>query len=510
MSSLREGFIPKKAVIKILLFLGVFFSCTTMPPVDPEPSVESAEAGAEDAGLDGEAPEEAESGELPGEEAPSGSDASGGDLSLADEIPDVNLPHQEKEPEEDAGKLDEPFLDFPETTDAPLLPGEVPGSGLEEPAAPALDGVPEILQNIEEVPSGSATPPFGELLPPASPPPPPPPPPPAPAPEPVREPPALPPVIGPPEEAVPPRAREPVPAPENPVPEPPARTPAPLVPEELVFSRVVRAAVGQIVEIPFRGAGWVYLGELSSRRGLAYDSRRLDPEGQSFIFRCETPGTYILKFYRQDFIKDYILNDHVQVIVGEAPETAGIGLFNPPVDRGRVIAEPRWPPLDREREELSREPRPGPAEGGETAARTPPPETAASGTVEGASPAQETVSGTLPGAVPESGGSEGTPADAHEDSPPNDYVRRATEEYNAGRIVQALSIMDGFRRRFPGGTGEAWWLMGQLLEANSPARDIKLALEYYRRLVREFPQGPQVPAAQRRIAYLERFYFNIQ
>jgi hypothetical protein len=271
---------------------------------------------------------------------------------------------------------------------------------------------------------------------------------------------------------------------------------------------MVRATVGQIVEIPFRGAGWVYLGELSSRRGLAYDSRRLDPEGQRFMFRCETPGTYVLKFYKQDFIRDYILNDQVQVIVGEAPERAGIGLFNPPVDRGRVIAEPRWPP--REGEEGSRESLPGtgPRGGEETAASGNPPEEAAPGLAEGApSPPPETA----PGAAPERGGPEEPAAgDSPEDSPPEDYMRRALEEYHAGRIAQALTVMDSFRRRFPSGTDEAWWLLGQLLEANSPARDIRLALEYYRRLVREFPQSQRVPAALRRIAYLERFYFHIQ
>jgi hypothetical protein len=516
---MRKGLPPKKAVIRILLLLlfGAFLSCTTTPPAwhDPEPPVESAETGLEDPGgvpgSGGEAPEEAESGGLPGE-APSGGDSAGGDQSLPslsiDEIPDVNPPLPEEEPDEAAGELAEPFADLPETTDAPLPPGEAPGPGLEEPDAPALSEAPETLQNAAEAPPDSAAPPSGDPPPPAPPQAPPPP-------EPDRQPPAPPPFLGPPEEEVPPRQREPVPAPENPVPELPARTPVPAVPEGIVFSRVVRATVGQLAEIPFRGAGWVYLGELSSRRGLAYDSRRLDSEGQSFVFRCEAVGTYVLKFYRQDFIRDYILNDYVQVIVGEAPESSGIGLFNPPAEKGRVIAEPRWPPLEREREELSREPGPGtPAEHEETAgARTPPPETAAleGGAPDRASPPGETAAGgTLPGAVPGSAQDTETAPDTDEDTQPDEYVRRALEEYNAGRIAQALAIMERFRQHFPEGTDEAWWLLGQLLEANSPARDIALALEYYRRLVREFPQSQRVEAARRRIAYLERFYFNIQ
>jgi hypothetical protein len=526
MSFLRN-FISKKSVIKIrrtllFLLLGAFLSCVSMPPVQnnlgqPEESIEgesdtgaadgiagSTTGGAADnsANIAGGPPENSEHGDSPANEDVT---------SVDEEIPDVHLPPREEGPDEAAGGLDEPFADLPETTEAPLPPEEAAGAGLQEPAAPALGEVPETFQDIEEAPSGSAIPPAGEVPPPA-------PSPQEPPSESEKEPPPPPPFLGPVEEEVPPRKREPVPLPPNPVPDLPARTPAPAVPEEFVFSRVVRAAVGRLVEIPFRGAGWVYLGELSSRQGLAYDSRRLDPEGQSFMFRCEKPGTYVLKFYKQDFIRDYILNDHVQVIVGEAPENAGIGLFNPPIDRGRVIAEPRWPPLDREEPSQESPPRTGQM-GVEEASvvRTPPPGTAASdggggdSSSEGDSLSQGTAGGLVPGAVSGNGGDEGTAAAGiPEDSLPGDYVRMALEEYNAGRIAQALTVMDRLRQRFPAGTDEAWWLLGQLLEANSPARDIRLALEYYRRLVREFPQSRRVPSAQQRIAYLERFYFNIQ
>jgi tetratricopeptide (TPR) repeat protein len=324
----------------------------------------------------------------------------------------------------------------------------------------------------------------------------------------------------PPEPEPPLREREPVAVPVNPLPNPPARTPPPVLPEEEpVFSRVVRATVGQLVEIPFRGTGWVYLGELASRRGIAYDSRRLDLEGQSFVFRAEAPGTYALKFYKQDFIRDYILNDHVQVIVGEAPESAGIGLFNPPVDWGKVIAEPRWP---------SPEAAAGPAavgaaeppvrvsppasetEGAPPAAPQPPPVIADDGVVSELppqiSPPPEPPSQASPPAAALSTDAGDLPADTS----PDEYIRRAKDEYDAGRIGPALSILNQFRQFYPSGTDEAWWLYGQFFEANSPNRDIKLALEYYRRLIREFPQSPRVPDALRRIAYLERYYLNIQ
>jgi hypothetical protein len=256
--------------------------------------------------------------------------------------------------------------------------------------------------------------------------------------------------------------------------------------------------VGQLVEIPFRGTGWVYLGELGSRRGLTYDSRRLDQEGQSFVFRAEAVGPYALTFDKQDFIRDYILNDYVQVIVGEAPESAGTGWFNAPVDRGRVVAEPRWPTIEN------------------GAAGTAPAAPVTPETPETPPSAPEQNSGAAAAAPAQTSAVEQTPAQDTPselpagDADPAEYVSRSRQEYDAGRVGSALSILDQMRQQYTSLTDEVLWLYGQLLEANSPNRDIRLALEYYRRLIREYPQSPRVPEAQQRISYLERYYFNLR
>jgi TolA-binding protein len=296
--------------------------------------------------------------------------------------------------------------------------------------------------------------------------------------------------------------------------------------------------VGQLVEIPFRGSGWVYLGELGSRRGIVYDSRRLDPEGQSFVFRTEAAGTYALKFYRQDFIRDFILNDHVQVIIGEAPEAAGAGWFNPPLDRGRVIAEPRWPnsleEAERARgttETASASPQnarpsggvvpavenaagaPAAGTGAETAAGTPAaPENTGGQTAAASAAAAAAPPGQPPAAVPPEGASAAGSAlpELPANSPPEIFLQKAKEEFDAGRVDSAISLVDQFRECYPSGSDEAYWLYGQFYEANTPSRDILSALSSYRRLVREYPQSSRYNDARRRIAYLERYYINIQ
>jgi outer membrane protein assembly factor BamD (BamD/ComL family) len=107
--------------------------------------------------------------------------------------------------------------------------------------------------------------------------------------------------------------------------------------------------------------------------------------------------------------------------------------------------------------------------------------------------------------VPEAAGQ-----DAGPDLRPGDYPERARREFEAGRVASAIAILDQFRERYPSGSDEAWWLYGQFYEANSPSRDIRSALDYYRRLVREYPQSPRYNEARRRIAYLERYYINIR
>ena len=329
----------------------------------------------------------------------------------------------------------------------------------------------------------------------------------------------------------------------------------------ITFSRTARVTVGQLVEIPFRGRDWVFLGEVGARRGIAYDSRKMDPEGESFIFKVEASGVYALKFYRQDFAHDLILNDHVQIIAGAAPETTGLGWFNPPTDRSRVVAGPRWPnflnqpqiidsqseqqlvieekeiaPIAETKQTDANAARPPaatqppvatqpPTTAQPPAARqpaeaalppkaaqppaTPPARQPSNARTEPARPqglsGGEAVAQSSPAQTPSP-----PPPPAAETKSPDAILKEARDEFNAGRIAAAITLLDQFCKSYPSGSDEAWWLYGQCYEANSPNRNILSALDYYRRLVREYPQSSRLSDARRRVAYLERYYINIQ
>ena len=419
------------------------------------------------------------------------------------------LERREEPPEEDDPALAEAF--FPEET-----PEE------EEPPVPYL--LPQFsgAENLAALPEAVPQEPL--------PPPPPPPEPAAPAPvpepaavlpepEPVPEPP--PPLAREPERPVPPpppprrpapppvpdfiRPSEPLPPPEKEserpfaaIPDLPAQ-PRSLVPETAVPSRTVTAFTGQHIEIPFRGQGWAYLGELGSRRGVAFDSRRIDNGGMSFVFRAGEEGTYLLKFNRQDFIRDQTVNDYVQVIVQPPPEVTGSAWNSATVMPDRVYAP--LPPPENVRQSAV-------AAAGAAAV----PAAAAASAPQTEQPVQ--TAKATPDAVPPPAAAEIPAAvSTREEAAPDtaeSYLDKAQEAYDAGRIPDALDMLGRFAAAYPGGSDEAYWLYGQALEANSPSRDVKRALDYYRRLVREYPHSGRYDAARRRIAYLQRFYFDIQ
>jgi tetratricopeptide (TPR) repeat protein len=321
-----------------------------------------------------------------------------------------------------------------------------------------------------------------------------------------------------PAKQAPPKA-PPAKAPEQPsaVPDLPVQGRQAAIEAQIEFSRTARLMVGQLLEIPYRGAGWVFLGERSAKKGLPYDSRRLDPDGQSFMFRAEAPGLYALKFYRQDFVADYIVNDYVQVAVDPAPIDSSVGGFSVPLDRGRVIAGPRWPPAPEpadvaapvrpvaatpesaavsEQASLSQAPAGPVAAAGPPAAPAVPPR-ADSGIVREAAPSVPVATGSNTTAIPPN-------------APMEDYLAAARKAADDGRTASALEVLSRAIQFYPAGSDELWWLYGRLLEANGPTKDVKAALSCYKRLIDEYPQSPRYEEAVKRASYLERYYFEIR
>lgn len=276
--------------------------------------------------------------------------------------------------------------------------------------------------------------------------------------------------------------------------------------EKNLFSRSVRALTGQIVEVPFRGTGWVYLGEQDSKRGITYQSRRLDNDGQTFIFQADSPGSYHLKFSKQDFVNNMFINDTVEVITGDEDDGSA-GKF-PTADTQRVSAGPRWPlPGD-----LA-------VSGAETAAAK-----AVSQDFTGQTSfrqtrladisntgSQQTTDAQIPVENASfSGGAVSTPNEGENPVQKIDYLTQARSDFSAGKFPDLVNSLDQYRNENISITDEMWWFYGQAFESNSPVRDIKAAVDSYQHITRDFPLSKYYDDAKGRIAYLNKFYFNIR
>jgi len=256
-------------------------------------------------------------------------------------------------------------------------------------------------------------------------------------------------------------------------------------PSELALPvRSMSAYVGSIVEIPFEGSGWIYLGEQSGAKGLVYDSRRNSDSGQVVVFRANAPGDYLLKFYKQDFLSDNIINDLVKLTVLSPPliDTVAQSANAQGTTSQRTAAQS--PPL-----QIT-----APQEGITQKTETAPDTAATANTAADANTAANAVA-TATVAAPVN---------------PNDFLAQARTAVQAGQFSPALGFLNQYRQHYPSGSDEAWWLYGQCYEAGGATRDIRAALDAYRRITKDFPQSSRRQAAQNRIAYLERFYVNIR
>jgi tetratricopeptide (TPR) repeat protein len=206
------------------------------------------------------------------------------------------------------------------------------------------------------------------------------------------------------------------------------------------------------------------------------------------------------------------------------------------MDRGRVVAEPRWPTSlaeaqaprgDTQPSRPAAPPSAAPAAAAPAAPERPPAQTAQTPPAQQppappASPPAQTPpprAPTSPAAPPAPTPPAAPPPEQEppEQPPvpilelePDEYLHKAQEEFDAGRVAAAIAYLDRYHEFYPVDSDEVLWLYGQFYEANSPSRNILAALDCYRRLTREYPQSSRFDAARRRIAYLQRYYINIQ
>jgi hypothetical protein len=216
------------------------------------------------------------------------------------------------------------------------------------------------------------------------------------------------------------------------------------------------------VEVSFPGLNWVYLGIADGAAdGLAYQTRAEADGSMKFSFQAEKPGDYTLKFFRQDFINDSISNEYVKVAVGEKKAAS------------EELATNDTNGTNEKQEEL---------------------------TTKDTKNTKEEQEGTV---TPEEAAS--APAAASAD--PLADARKALADK---KYAEALGLLDALAKTNPTPSDEALWIYGQCYEAAGAQRNIRAAMDAYRKLTDEYPQSDRAIDARNRLAWLERFYVDVR
>jgi hypothetical protein len=218
------------------------------------------------------------------------------------------------------------------------------------------------------------------------------------------------------------------------------------------IERTIQATVGENVEVSLPGSGWVYLGEAREQKGLSYQRRRVSADGQVFVFKPEKAGSYRLSFKKQDLLRGTDTDALIEVTVVEKAQAA--------VPADIAAAERAVPEKAVSKEAGENEKAPLK----DASALVPAPDT-------------ELVSG--------------------EGEPP--FEPSLTAMIDKADPATVAVIDDA-----------ALWNRGRELEAPGANRNMKGALAAYKTLVRDYPQSEYYSGSQKRIAYIERFFVNIQ
>lgn len=339
---------------------------------------------------------------------------------------------------------------------------------------------------------------------------------------------------------------------------------------QILPSRSVSLKIGQYLDVSYPGKGWTYIGEPDKDSGkdglLAYSMRRIGSADTTFSLLAKKAGDTTLHFYKNDVLLGEYIDDYLSVTVENergagrvrAPSYADIVPAQPqrkldraggtPPQENDEVGPPAQNQKDSQEKEISREAVSKTAQ--PPSVQTEIPENRPSSPVSGAESDIKTVIHTAdsqPGQAVSDGSEDGdqkkydySPVSSESarnnengavqdgDDPAldepwkKDYtavpqgesdeslLERAKKDFSDGKFEDALREAREYYDTASTRLDEALFLLGQISESNSQARNIRMALDSYDMLVENFPASKFWKQARNRSIYLRRFYIDIR
>lgn len=289
----------------------------------------------------------------------------------------------------------------------------------------------------------------------------------------------------------------------------------------IIPSRKVTLKIGQTLEVMYPGSGWIYMGTTDSTKDFTFLGKKLGTQNTKFTFTAKAEGTKILHFYKNDALTENYIDDYLEVEILKDKDTAKSTIPAPayknPVPK-KVIKEPvtktesepqkqtEIKPVDTIVESKKVEPKTE-----TTPAVTKPQVTPVEQKNTVAKEVEKTPVVSAP-AKSENTKTENTKTETAKqefsESEVLDLLKQAHNLYDTKEYKSALNKLAQFFEFSTRKRDEAFFLQGQIYEAESSVKNIKLAIDAYRNVTKNYPASPYWDDANKRIIYLTKFYLE--
>lgn len=258
----------------------------------------------------------------------------------------------------------------------------------------------------------------------------------------------------------------------------------PLEPEETATIEATREMdinSNEILKVSFPGTGWIFLGDEYDSDILTFDRRDIYDDFTDFFLKSKKSGTALLHFFKQDLLTNEPINDYLLVNVNakkgkleivEAPEYVFSSFEDDLITEEENSIEDDYF-YDEYYDDY--------------------------GFIEDE---PEVIIFDDAGFFVDDEISKKDIIDLAESFYQDDFYYETLDQLN-----YYFEVLGDSEDEY---TDYALFMLGQLLEKQTPIRNIKESLAAYKKIVQSFPDSQYWNQAKQRVTYLERFYFSVR
>lgn len=260
---------------------------------------------------------------------------------------------------------------------------------------------------------------------------------------------------------------------------------------QIIPSRSVTLNKKEYVDIVYPGSGWIFMGAIDNSKNLTYFGRKLGTQDTKFTLQAKVDGIVILHFYKNDAITGEYIDDYLEVIV--LPKNGSSKTHISAPEYAYVV--PKQP-----EDTITKQTEP------EVIIPT---ETENTIYVENDDSEVQTIE-----VETEEFEEDGVIVIDEEDDvsyveiDATDLFVKAKENFQNQNFQEALTLIIDFLELSNQQRDEALFLQGQIYESSWNGKNIKLAIESYENITKNFPSSSLWDKAKKRITYLKRFYLE--